>query len=162
MKMDYKPSILPVFSANGNLRAAVERLYAPVDAAQRDRIAGIFREAERLFFECWHPERDRALPEALSDGVEHAFAWSEAHPELARPGEFFLERLFGLGPGFPCYLTLHFDADGRTRYRTGMQALLGQARQALALQPCDRLERLAGCIENVLRDIDAADAAAKG
>lgn len=150
----------PASDADGNLNAAVEKLYAPVDEAQRDRIAGIFREAERLFFRCWHPERDRALPEALSDGVEQVFAWSEAHPELARPGEFFLERLFGLGPGFPCYLTLHFDADGRARYRAGMEALLGQAREALAQQPCDRLERLEACIENVLRDIDAADAAA--
>ena len=132
---------------------------APVDTAQRDRIAGIFGDAEKLFFDCWHPQRDRALPETLSVGVEHVFAWSEVHPELAQPGEFFLERLFGIGPGFPCYLTLHFDVDGRARYREGMRTLLARAEAARAAQPCERLDRLASCIENVLKDIDAADAA---
>ena len=150
----------PDSDAEGNLRRAVALLYKPASEAQCARIAGIFREAERLFFDCWHPERDRTLPEALSDGVEHAFAWSTSHPELARPGEFFLERLFGLGPGFPCYLTLHFDAEGRARYRAGMRALLGEAKAALAAQPCDRLERLEACIASVLEDLDTADAAA--
>ena len=134
-------------------------LYSPDTDAQRGRIAGIFRDAERLFFDCWHPQRERDLPEALSDGVEHLFAWSQTQPEQAQPGEFFLERLFGVGPGFPCYLTLHFDAAGRARYHEGMRKLLAEAEAALAQQPGDRLARLRESIESVLRDIDAADAA---
>ena len=149
----------PEASADDILDRAVDMLYSPDTDAQRGRIAGIFRDAERLFFDCWHPQRDRDLPEALSDGVEHLFAWSQTQPEQAQPGEFFLELLFGVGPGFPCYLTLHFDAAGRARYHEGMRKLLAEAEAALAQQPGDRLARLRESIESVLRDIDAADAA---
>ena len=149
----------PEASADDILDRAVDMLYSPDTDAQRGRIAGIFRDAERLFFDCWHPQRERDLPEALSDGVEHLFAWSQTQPEQAQPGEFFLERLFGVGPGFPCYLTLHFDAAGRARYHEGMRKLLAEAEAALAQQPGDRLSRLRESIESVLRDIDAADAA---
>ena len=73
------------------------------------------------------------------------------------PGEFFLERLYGLGPGFPCYLTLHFDAEGRAKYRKRMRDVLALAREAVAAQPCERLRRVQTCLENVLADIDLAD-----
>ena len=140
-----------------NLRRAVDTLYEPATDRQRERIAAIFDGAERLFFDCWHPERDRSLPEELSDGVEHIFTWSREHPELARPGELFLEPLFGVGPGFPCYLTVHFDREGRKKYRGGMEGLLNLTREAIAEQPSERLERVGRCIEGVLNDIDLAE-----
>ena len=146
----------PEGDASEHLRRAVDMLYRPETEAQRERIAAIFDGAEELFFRCWHPQRDRSLPEALSDGVENVFVWSKAHPDSACPGEFFLERLFGVGPGFPCYLALHFDADGRARYRDGMRELLALCEQAIDAQPCERLERVRAGILSVLADIDEA------
>ena len=147
----------PEGEAGKHLRQAVDMLYKPESDAQRERIAAIFDGAEELFFRCWHPQRDRALPEALSDGVENVFVWSREHPDKACPGEFFLERLFGVGAGFPCYLTLHFDAEGRARYGEGMRRLLALCEQALAAQPCERLERVRKCILSVLADLDAVE-----
>ena len=147
----------PTSDVRQNLRRAVDMLYAPESDAQRERIAAIFDGAEAAFFAAWHPQRDRKLPQELSDGVEHAFVWSREHPEKAVPGEFFLERLYGLGPGFPCYLTLHFDAEGRAKYRKRMRDVLALAREAVAAQPCERLRRVQTCLENVLADIDLAD-----
>ena len=140
-----------------NLEKAVEAIYQPGCEEQKKRITAIFEEAEKLFFGCYHPQRDRQLPEDLSDGVEHVFAWSVEHPDKAVPGEFFLERLFGIGPGFPCYLTLHFDHDGRVRYREGMEKLLKRAEDALQAEPGEKLNVLADTIRNVLADIDLAE-----
>lgn len=147
----------PDWDAHTILRSAIDTLYHPKDEMQRERLIQIFDGAEALFFACWHPERNRTLPEALSDGVENAFVWSKQHPERAIPGEFFLERLFGVGAGFPCYLTLHFDADGRKKYREGMQSLLRTAHEADSAQPCERTARICECIESVIADIDLAD-----
>ena len=149
----------PDSDAQVNLRRAIDALYQPKDDGQRQRLIQIFNGAEDLFFACWHPERNRALPESLSDGVEHAFVWSKQHLERALPGEFFLERLFGVGAGFPCYLALHFNAEGRAKYREGMQSLLRTAREAENAQPDDRTSRIRECIESVLQDIDLADRA---
>ena len=66
----------------------------------------------RRFFAAWHPQRDRKLPQELSDGVEHAFVWSREHPEKAVPGEFFLERLYGLGAGLPLLPDAAFQRRG--------------------------------------------------
>lgn len=141
------------------LAEAVQRLYDPSGPAQAQRIAGIFRQAEELFFACWTPQRNRALPEAYSDGVEHLFQWSPTQPQQAVPGEFFLEKLFGIGPGFPCYLTVHFDAQGRLRYREGMQQLLAQAHQ-VAQQGgnAQRLSAIVRCLENTIADLAQAAA----
>ena len=146
----------PASRASDNLEKAVEFLYQPKTPEQTKRIAAIFEGAEKLFFDCYHPQRNRELPEEYSDGVEHVFAWSLSHPEKAVPGEFFLERLFGIGPGFPCYLTLHFDQEGRVRYRGGMQKLLEQTEEAMRQEPSDQLAVLADTIRNVIADIDCA------
>ena len=152
----------PDSTAGENLRRAIDMLYRPATDMRRERIAAILDGAEKLFFECSHPERDRALPEEFSDGVERIFTWSREHPERARPGELFLEPLFGVGPGFPCYLTVYFDAEGRRKYREGMRELLNLVREAIAEQPSERLGRIERCIEGALADIDLADAALSG
>ena len=149
----------PGSDPSANLEKAVQYLYQPETREQAKRIAAIFEGAEKLFFECSHPQRNRELAEEYSDGVEHIFAWSLEHPEKAVPGEFFLERLFGIGPGFPCYLALHFDHEGRVRYREGMQKLLEQTQEAQRLGPDDKLAELAGTIRHVLEDIELADSA---
>lgn len=100
----------------------MEVLYQPANDAERDCLADFFVRAEELFFSCWNPVRDRSLPEELSDGVEQVFQWSEVRPDKAVPGEIFLEPLFGVGPGFPCYLTVHFDPRaGREKCTAGQK-----------------------------------------
>ncbi len=143
----------PLRPAEDILRETVEVLYQPANDAERDFLADFFVRAEELFFSCWNPVRDRSLPEELSDGVEQVFQWSEVRPDKAVPGEIFLEPLFGVGPGFPCYLTVHFDQAGREKYRRGTEALL---RELLAFRSAGLREALAelrACLENILKDI---------
>ena len=118
------------------------------------------RRRGELFFDA----RTRARPGASRNSRRR-----RAHLHLvegsirsARPGELFLEPLFGVGPGFPCYLTVYFDAEGRRKYREGMRELLNLVREAIAEQPSERLGRIERCIEGALADIDLADAALSG
>jgi len=150
----------PSKSMDEILGEAVDFLYKPKSPKQKELIIDVLKGAEDLFFQCWHPVRDRGVSEEYSDGVERIFAWSAARPELAVPGELFLERLFGVGPGFPCYLTVHFSPEGRRKYRTGMLKLHEKAEAAHSLGPGDKTGNLALCIQNVLKDIDLADSAA--
>ncbi|MEG1812808.1 MAG: hypothetical protein RR296_05135 [Clostridia bacterium] len=146
-------------SADEVLNRAVERLYNPKSEAHRAKLVELFKEAENLFFRCWRPERDHRLDEALSDGVEHVFCWSQQAMARANPGEFFLEKLFGEASDFPCYLAVHFDRAGRARYRAGMNRLLPMAKELEKDDSSGRVLAICRCIENVLCDIEKAQRA---
>ena len=146
----------PQLSMDMILKKAVERLYSPKSDEHASLIADLFKKAENLFFDCYNPVRNRDLDESLSDGVEDLFLWSETYPERAVPGELFLEPLFGIGPGFPCYLTVHFDKEGRRKYREGMAQLIEQANEIYRINPCSRTQRLVSCIRNTISDIELA------
>ncbi len=149
----------PGASADAILAEAVGRLYRPASDRQKAAVTEILKEAEDLFFSCYHPVRNRSLEDRYSDGVEQVFDWSRQHPDKAVPGELFLERLFGEDTGFPCYLALHFDTEGRERYRLGMEGLLGKISRAQSYGNSEKIHRLAVCAENVLKDIRTASAA---
>lgn len=143
----------PNRTAEDILLEAVDTLYQPKTPARQRQIADLFKQAESLFFSSWQKERNRALPEQYSDGVETLFSWSKTSPEAAIPGEFFLEPLFGVGPGFPCYLALHFNAQGRERYRKGMEKLIQQAKTLLAEKENQKIRDILTCCQNVVIDI---------
>lgn len=136
---------------------AIDKLYAPKSTTNRALIIDFFKEAENLFMKCYNPIRNRSLDESLSDGVEDLFLWSETQPECAVPGEFFLEPLFGIGAGFPCYLTVHFNKVGRKNYKEGMVELLEKAETIHRVNPCSRTERLISCVENTISDIELVE-----
>lgn len=141
------------------LREAVARLYAGCSAEDQAQIVDIFVQAERLFFACWTPRRRRGLDPALSDGVEHIFIWSKTDPGRAVPGELFLEPLWGVGAGFPCYLTVHFDKAGRQKYRQGIAGLAERVRGLAGARENQRVRGILACLEHTLHDIGRADAA---
>lgn len=149
----------PHLTADEVMNQAVNLLYQPESEEIQKGIVDLFVKAEELFFACWRPQRDRSLPEMLSDGVEGLFTWSERQPEKAVPGEFFLEPLFGVGAGFPCYLTVHFDRQGRVRYDEGIRRLLSQANSLLKGCGHPRLLAIVACLANVREDIKTAQAA---
>lgn len=142
------------------LKEAVERLYPTQSPRQQMKIADIFIQAERLFFACWNPQRNRDLEAALSDGVENIFMWSQTHPERAIPGELFLEPLWGVGLGFPCYLTVHFDSAGRKAYKQGLEKLAEQTRALLdeISGEDNKIRDIMQCIDNVIADISMVEA----
>jgi hypothetical protein len=66
----------------------------------------------------------------------------------------FLERLFGIGAGYPCYLTVHFDSEGRQTYYESMKSLLVRAVDIAKRNPkCVRLQRIVEAIEATIDDI---------
>ena len=137
------------------LLESVKKLYAPKDEKESTALCEIFIEAEKLFFESYSPIRNRKLDEAYSDGVEHIFNWSQTSIERAVPGELFLERLFGVGPGYPCYLVVHFNSAGRKRYYSGMKQLLRQVRNLIdSGSTSDRVSRIEQSIHMVISDIE--------
>lgn len=150
-----QPDLLP----QEIMREAIKRLYQPRSKPQEDVILEVFVEAENLFFDSWQQTRKRDLPEALSDGVETVFQWSDKNPGKAVPGELFLEPLWGVGPGFPCYLTVHFDREGREKYRAGIAAL----KERILALPDDLshpvLTRISRCLTQVIQDIHTANLA---
>ena len=145
----------PERSLDSIVAEAVERLYAPQNREEGEAIANLFLEGEKLFFDLYNPVRNRTLDEKHADGVEDVFFWSLEDPDKAQPGELFLERLFGVGPGFPSYLVQHFDATGREKYRQGIEKLLGQTTKVIAKRTyCKRLSRLKQSLLMVLADIE--------
>ncbi len=137
------------------VREAVERLYNPQDEAEAKEIAHLFVEGERLFFDSYTSVRNRTIEEKYADGLEDVFLWSLESPEKAIPGELFLERLFGVGPGFPTYLVQHFDAKGREKYRLGIEELLQRTTKLIGKRAhCERLSRLKQSLLMVLADIE--------
>jgi hypothetical protein len=136
------------------LHEAVVRLYGPKNREEEELICDIFSEAEDVFMASYNPLRNRTLDEAYSDGVEDIFIWSDTNKDIAVPGEFFLEPLFGIGPGYPCYLTLHFDRNGRRKYYEGIQKILEKAKSLKLLRPeCERTRRIVHSLNLVLKDI---------
>ena len=136
------------------LQEGILRLYGDLSEEDRVHLQRIFRSAEDLFFSSYRPERNRTLDEQYSDGVENIFIWSADHPEAAKPGELFLERLFGIGPGYPCYLTVHFDAKGRNAYLEGMMKLHEEISLLCNRNPkCDRLKRIEQSINATIGDL---------
>lgn len=132
----------------------VEQLYHPSNAEEKKMICGIFCDAEALFMSSYNPVRNRTLDESHSDGVENIFIWSKTNKDLAVPGELFLEPLFGIGPGFPCYLLLHFDKQGRKKYHDGMIELLQKATHLKDLRPdCERTDRIVRALTMVIADV---------
>jgi hypothetical protein len=136
------------------LKEAIDKLYNPADSEETALLYDIFSGAENIFMTSYTPERNRTLARDYSDGVENIFVWSKTHPELAVPGEFFLERLFGVGPGYPCYLVLHFNKQGRQLYYEGMKKLLEKAVKLKKFRPrCGRTDRIVRSLTLVITDI---------
>ena len=151
----------PQWSLNEVLTETVDSLYEELSCTHREKLKVLFSEAEDLFFASWNPKRNRMLTEQYSDGIENLFIWSSIDKDAAMPGEFFLEPLFGIGAGFPCYLTVHFDKDGRNAYKAGMQHLLEKA-EALQKETCsEKLAPLILCFQNVIKDIETVESVFK-
>ena len=53
-------------------------------------------------------------------------------------------------------LTVHFDKEGRRKYREGMAQLIEQANEIYRINPCSRTQRLVSCIRNTISDIELA------
>lgn len=144
----------PVRSIDEILNEGIGMLYGELNGDDQRFLASIFKDAENYFFNSFNPIRNRSVEETYSDGVERIFSWSKNHPELAVPGELFLERLFGLGAGYPCYLTVHFDSEGRQTYYESMKSLLVRAVDIAKRNPkCVRLQRIVEAIEATIDDI---------
>ena len=145
----------PTQNVSSILKSAVKKLYSPRTEKDCESICKVFTDAENLFFNSYTPIRNRTIGKEYSDGVEHIFNWSKTRKNHAQPGELFLERLFGIEPGYPCYLSLHFDHKGRKKYIDGMKKLLEDVRFLLSLYPQhSRLERIEKSITLVIKDIE--------
>ena len=137
------------------LSEAVERLYKPKNPAGRSALVELFSQAEEAFFASWSPWRRLGVRKEHSDGIDALFEWSKSSPERAVPGELFLEPLLGSKPGFPTYLAIHLEPEGRERYKKS----LGQIQSRLRLRPdqfddAGRIERVQTCLQNTLADIE--------
>lgn len=153
----------PTRTVRSVLTEAVEMLYQPKNDQELQDLCDLFLGAEDLFFSSYHSIRNRTLDEAYADGLENVFIWSKENKDKAVPGELFLERLFGVGPGFPCYLAQHFDAEGRLRYQEGIQRLLKQVTQLQTQRPeCARVSRIGQALHAVLADIEWVNRELKG
>jgi hypothetical protein len=142
-------------SGENVLSEAVEGLYKPRNAAGRSALVELFGQAEEAFFANWSPRRRPGVREEHSDGIDPLFEWSQAAPERAVPGELFLEPLFGAQPGFPAYLAVHMEPEGRARYRRSLRQIQDQlGLLADQFDDAGRIERVRACIQNTLADIE--------
>jgi hypothetical protein len=136
------------------LSEAVERLYKPKAPAGRSALVELFSQAEEAFFANWSPHRRPGVRPEHSDGIDDLFEWSKVAPERAIPGELFLEPLLGSEPGFPVYLAVHFEPEGRQRYKKELERIQNGLRSLSdEFDDAGRIGRVRACLQNTLVDI---------
>ena len=117
----------PQAALEKHLRAALEELYQPRDAATRDALAQFFLEAEEAYL--------RHLPQDEC-------------------GTLSLEPLVGNRPGPPVYLRDRLKPEQRSVYATEIERLTRAfSKLQAALQSTPRVERIAACLAAVRKDL---------